>query len=148
MKAGNVSFLPCSYLLASRRRYQGGWSLIELLVVMTIIIILASVALPSISDKTQPAYRQLMQAELLQLAQQLEESYRTELQYQQIEITPFPKDDPRYEVVLAISQGGQHFVLEARPLASQHDDGWLSLDASGSKRWYSRNSVGDSYVSW
>ena len=148
LEVNDLSFLPLSYCLVSRHRCQSGWSFIELLVVMTIIVILASIALPNMSNKTQPAYRQLMQAELLQLAQQLEESYRIELQYQQIEVTPFPQDDPRYKVLLTITQGGQYFVLEAKPLASQQDDGWLSLDASGSKRLYQSNSAGDSYVSW
>lgn len=131
----------------AKKVYQSGWTLIELLIVMTIVVVLAGVSLSHVGSQTQPAYRQLMQAEMLLIAQSLEESYSHSLNYQPLELKPFPADSPRYRLSLHIANSGQNFTLQATPLANQQEDGALYLDASGARRIYPKG-IGGSYVSW
>ena len=134
-------------LRSAAKTNQSGWTLIELSVVLAIIVALLSISLPYMGKQTQPAYRQLMQAEMLKIAQSLEENYRAKLSYQSVEHSPFPKDNPRYRMLLDISNRGQNFTLQAIPLTNQKEDGVLYLDASGARRLYPEG-LGGSYVSW
>ncbi len=57
-----------SYALPTSPRLAKGFSLIELLIVITIVAILAAVALPAYQDSVRKGHRRVAQAEMMDIA--------------------------------------------------------------------------------
>lgn len=128
--------------MASRfMRTTGGFSLIELLVVMVIVGVLAGIAYPAYNSHLKRSYRADARAELLRLQLAVEKQRLTTLGTQPSMPSTWataPAVARHYQ--LTLQPMGQNYVLEARALPSdgQSDDrqgetscALLSLRAQG-----------------
>ena len=129
-----------------RRAQQQGFTLIELMIVVTVIVVLLAIAVPSYSGYVGRARRATAQGCLLERAQFLERFYATNLSYSTdtngvavampsqpcvIELTGF------YTFNFAAAPTASTYTLRAQPVAgsSQVDDecGTLTLTHAGVK---------------
>jgi type IV pilus assembly protein PilE len=133
-----------------RTRNSGGFTLIELMIVVAIVGVLASIALPSYRNYVIRAARTEAQAELLQLASMQEKIYLNSNSYTAnvtlaynglaaggLGRTSGATNDGRYTLALVVGGGAQTFLLTATPVAgsSQAGDGNLSISETGQKLW-------------
>lgn len=117
---------------------QAGFSLIELMVVVAVIGILASIALPSYNAYLIKSRRAAGAACLTAAAQQMERFYTTELTYSGAPAA-FPCDAetaPYYTVTGVVGGTGRTYTLSASPQGKQDADtecGTLTIDQAGAK---------------
>jgi type IV pilus assembly protein PilE len=122
------------------RRQQSGFTLIELMVVATIIAILAGIALPSYRTHVIRANRSAAQAEMMSLAnreQQFLIANRTfadtaALTANGYALPPEIASFYDWDVTIA-SDPLPVFTITLTPTASQAKDGALTLDSRGNK---------------
>lgn len=119
---------------------QAGFTLIELMVVVVILGIIASIALPSYRDHVRKARRAAATTCVSAVAQRLERVYTTDLTY-----TTKPSDsvltascDPdalRYYNVSTSNVQAKAYTVSAAPTGAQRGDscGTLSLNQAGGK---------------
>jgi type IV pilus assembly protein PilE len=117
-------------------RRMKGFSLIEVMVVVTIIGIIAAIAWPSYTDYVIRARRDAGKACLTQAAQQAERVYTTDLSYANIPAV-FACDSsvaPFYAVRTTAS-AARTYTLSAVPTAAQPDGecGTMTLNQAGVK---------------
>ena len=136
-------------------RAASGFTLLELLVVMVLMAVLASVALPTFRDYQRQGHRNAAIADLGRCAQALERFRVAELTYVNAQLaslcgTQSPRQgDARYTLTLT-GLSATDYVLPASPQGAQAGDGALRLQASGVRHW-DRNSNGlfeDDEASW
>ncbi len=115
-----------------------GFSLIELMITVTIMGILVSIALPEYSQHYRRAQRLTAEVELLKLTSALEEYFVTNNSYQgaSLEKLNFPTlvADGRYELAINTLENS-FFRVQATPIAKQSADacGILSVNSRGEK---------------
>jgi len=125
-----------------RRRLEGGFTLIELMIVVAIIGIIASIAYPSYMNNVRETRRAVAKADLLELAQWMERQYSGDFSYLEAGVAPaLPfTQSPRTGTAFynfgfdgAVTQNG--FVVQAVPAADQTNDtcGTLGLNQAGAK---------------
>ncbi len=135
------------------RSRQHGFSLIELLITITIVGILASVAIPAYQDSVRKSKRSDGEAALLQIEALQGRyfydngSYTTDLKklgYATADNVDSPEGYYKSSVLAATSACpiASCFVLRALPQAEQADDGRMELTSSGLKR-RDKNKDGD-----
>ncbi len=126
---------------------SNGFTLIELLIVVTIVGILAAVAIPNYSSYIVKSSRSGAQAELLQLAALEEKIYLNSSAYSPNIATNYDgtasgglgstgaTKDSKY--TLTVVSAGQTFTITATPVAgnSQANDGNLSISENGQRLW-------------
>lgn len=118
-----------------RRQFCGGFTLIELMIVVVIVAILASIALPSYQSSIQKSRRTAVQAELLSLAAELERMYSRQFVYtcSSLELP----SNTFYTLSCSPATGsGQIYTLQAQAIGSQLGDTsclTLSLQHNGQR---------------
>jgi type IV pilus assembly protein PilE len=118
----------------------GGFTLIELMIVIAVVAILTAIAIPAYGDQVRKARRGQAKADLVELAQILERRHTVNNSYAgALPYTVSPKDPGaavRYNITPAnIAAGAQAFVLTATPTGDQANDpcGTLTLSNTGAK---------------
>ncbi|WP_279250932.1 type IV pilin protein [Candidatus Marimicrobium litorale] len=134
------------------RNHDDGFTLIELMIVVAIVAILISVALPAYQDSVRKSNRSAAQSDLLAFSQAMEKEYGVKFTYANAvagvtfpAVSPIDSDDPKYTLsITALTPDA--YTLRASPTASQADDGYLELNNLGQKFWDRNNndSVADS----
>ena len=133
-----------------------GFTLVELVVVVAVIGILASVAIPSYQDNVKSSRRSDAQGALLGFAQAMERSFTEEGTYAKADgtdsditaltaptifVTEAPIDGgSKFYDLRIVSADGSSYTLRAIPKNAQDDDGFLEISSTGEKKWDSDNS--------
>lgn len=129
--------------------FEKGFSLIEVMITMTIIAILASVSWPSYQDYMRKSRRVEAENALLQLQLKMESFYSVRLSYSGAakggddsgepeyfhSHTPFEEGSKKHYKLLIVSASNSEYWLQAEPLEHQKKDecGVLVLHSSGRK---------------
>jgi len=128
------------------RARAGGFTLIELMIAVTILAIVAAIALPLYNQYSMRTYRAEAQADLMACAQALERSAAMNFNYGAAE-APFAAGtlcDPvsvragRYEIDLEVPEDDPNrFELTATPVdpGPMAGDGILTYDDAGQRGW-------------
>lgn len=127
---------------------QSGVTLIELLIVVTIVGILAAVVYPSYREQVERTRRADAKAVLMQNAQLMERIFTQNGTYapggnDPTIISRSPVDGNRiyYNIAFAATAGANTFDIEAIPAGVANEAGKLAIDETGN-RWWDRNENG------
>lgn len=124
------------------RRTQAGITLLELLVVVSIVGILAAIAYPNYRQYALRGNRTEGKAELMEASQELEKCFTRYGAYNdgncnvyvQLQGAGRPSEGSRYQISLQAGTTATDYVLQAVPQGGQQADtvcGTLTLDQSG-----------------
>ena len=121
---------------------QQGFSLIELVVVVAIIGLIASIAVPSYQDNVRKSARSEGMSETLDIMRAQENFFANNYNYT-TNLTELNFSDPhvttngRYRITAGTCTGGleltQCVLLTATAIGAQPDDGNLTLDSQGNR---------------
>ncbi|WP_067862750.1 type IV pilin protein [Neptuniibacter marinus] len=121
-----------------QRKREQGFSLLELMIVVAIIGILASIAYPSYQESVAEGRRVDAQANLLSLSQHMEREYTEDGTYAGASLpyneTPKDGDDKFYDLALTV-QTATTYTIRARPKNGMAGDrcGDISINHIGQK---------------
>lgn len=123
----------------TNNRHAAGFSLIEIMIVVTIIGILAAIVVPTYTDHIIKSRREAGKACLMQAVQQAERLYTTDLSYANLPAAFVCEASTaqHYSVTRVGAAGQKTYVLQATPLGDQASMdttcGALTVNASGAK---------------
>ena len=115
---------------------HAGFSLIELMVVVAVIGILASIALPSYNEHARKSRRAAGTACALAVAQQMERWYTTNLTYDgAVADTSMCQDNATEFYNINVAAAGRTYTVTADPIGAQDGDscGTLTVDQAGTQ---------------
>ena len=120
-----------------QRRSQGGFTLIELMIVIAVIAILAAIAIPNYNAYLIRSSRADAQAYLMELAQRQQQFLMDARAYASTEAdlraTRPSTFDRRYTLAIVAGANPPTFTITATPQGAQAGDGNLVIDQAGSK---------------
>jgi len=132
-------------------RKHNGFTLIEIMVVITIIGILVSVAAPAYNKSVDKTRRTDGQATLLQLANTLERYYSEQSPFTYVGATlgaggifpdeaPLGGDAKHYDLSFSVPVTATTYILLATPKNGQAGDGIMTLNQAAQRGWDSDHS--------
>lgn len=118
-----------------------GFTLIEVMIVVAIVAILASVAVPSYLESIRRGNRADAAATLLKNANWMEQQFTVNSSYKlpdgTVPAIPFAQSPPsgaaKYTIALAAGTTATTYTLEATPAQADSKCGKLTLDQSGTR---------------
>lgn len=128
--------MPYVSHLSTGRSYlngQRGFTLIELMIVVVIIGIIASIAYPSYTRYVQKSMRTDAHAGLMQAASVLERCYTRNYSYTNCDAVPTKSPDGNYDIEVSTDSGGGYTLTAS----TNKDDGcgkYITLTARGEKK--------------
>jgi len=126
--------------VSQRKNRQGGFTLIELMIVVVVIAILAAIAIPAYGNFVRQAHRADAQTDMLQFAQAMERCFTRHRSYSGASCPDDPLDTARYEFSVVPEEPTTTFTITATPVGAQNSDqcGEMTLNHLGE-----RNAAGD-----
>ncbi len=135
----------------------GGFTLIELMIVVVVIGTLAAIGYPAYTDYVKRASREAAKSELMQLANQQEKIYLNSSAYSAstttitaayngtsaggLGVTSGKTTDNKYNITISPTTGpSQTYTITAAPVAGgmQAGDGDLTISSNGTRTWGSK----------
>jgi type IV pilus assembly protein PilE len=125
-----------------------GFTLVELMIAVTILAIIAAIAMPIYNQYSQRTFRSEAQADLLNCAQGLERYAAANFRYTEISGAPValstvctPRSVAQGRFAIEISAADRDsFSLTATPIGTMAGTGVLTYDSTGARTWV-RNGV-------
>lgn len=110
-----------------RSSHHGGFTLIEVMIVVVIIAILASIAIPSYNNAVLKSRRAQAKADIVEYAQMAERFFTVNRTYVGFSLpaTQSPREagsTSRYTIALAPEATATTFTITATPVGTQADD--------------------------
>lgn len=99
-----------------------GFTLIEIIIVLTIIGILAAIAIPAYQDYTFSTHRRAAIADILSIQQDLERQYILNNGAYRAVSAPAYGDPVRYNMAVVLSNNNQAYTITATATEIQQDD--------------------------
>jgi len=116
-----------------------GFTLIEVMIVVIIVGILASIAYPSYMDYVRRGHQTDAQGQIMELASELEAHRAKNFSYAGASISalaPILNANEHYNAVLTLSNDNQSFTITATPASSLMSGmPMLTLSSSGDASW-------------
>lgn len=137
-------------------RTNKGFTLIELMITMAIVVIIGSFALPAYTNHIQKSRRVDTEGALMELANAMERYYAQNNTYVGAALGStgiFPSQTPvdgstKYYDLSISGATTTDYTLRATPRGDQAGDGRLSLDATGTRLWNSNDAGTGTDHSW
>lgn len=121
-----------------RQRYQNGFTLIELMIVVAIVGVLSAIAYPSYTEYVQRTHRANARAALLQTSQWMERAATARGLYPGASDVPVgirTVEGGRYTVTVTVAANSASFTVTATPLTAQANDrcAAFNLNSAGTR---------------
>jgi type IV pilus assembly protein PilE len=120
--------------MINRVKKNSGFTIFELVIVLSIIAILAAIAFPSYRDSIRKARRADAQTDLLAFANNAERIFNQDNNYLAL-VLPNNTDFYTYSFDIDPADSPTAYAIRATPTANQAADqcGWMSLSSTGVK---------------
>jgi type IV pilus assembly protein PilE len=142
--------------MQSARKKVTGFTMIELLVVITLLGLIAAIALPSYGNYVKKTRRKDAQADLVNISNALERYYTANNTYATATLgaagiypaaSPIDGNSKYYNLSISAATATGYTLL-ATPTGAQVGNGRLQLDSTGNKAWNTKDDGSGTDQSW